>query len=70
MAMGDKFKVKIDLEKDSLDLAKYLHGEEIDVDSDKNGWGVITVCGCTLGGVKIVDGRAKNHYPKGLRTSY
>ena len=70
MAMGDKFKIKIDLEKDSLDLAKYLHGEEIEVDSDKNGWGVITVCGCTVGGVKIVDGRAKNHYPKGLRTNY
>lgn len=70
MALGDKFKIKIDLEKDSADLIKYLHGEEIDVECDKNGWGVITVCGCTVGGVKIVDGRAKNHYPKGLRTNY
>lgn len=66
MAMGDKFKRKINLSADSEKLAAYLHGEEIEVDCE-NGWAVITVDGCTVGGVKVSNGRAKNHYPKGLR---
>ncbi len=67
MAMGRLFRRQIDLSPDSEEIKKYLHGEEIDVDCE-NGWAVITVNGCTLGGVKVVGGRAKNHYPKGLRT--
>lgn len=66
MAMGDKFKRKIELDPDSDEMKKYLHGEEIEVDCD-NGWAVITTKGCSIGGVKVVSGRAKNHYPKGLR---
>ena len=66
MAMGDKFKRKIDLSVDSQELSKYLHGEEFDVNCE-NGWAVVTVNSCALGGAKVVNGRAKNHYPKGLR---
>lgn len=66
MALGEKFKRKIDLSVDSEKLAKYLHGEEFDTECN-NGWAVVTVNGATLGGVKVVGGRAKNHYPKGLR---
>lgn len=66
MAMGDCFKRKIELDPDSDEMKKYLHGEEIEVDCD-NGWAVITTKGATVGGVKVVSGRAKNHYPKGLR---
>ena len=66
MAMGDKFKRKIELDPDSDEMKKYLHGEEIEVDCD-NGWAVVTTNGCSIGGVKVVSGRAKNHYPKGLR---
>ena len=66
MAMGDKFKRKIELDPDSDEIKKYLHGEEIEVDCD-NGWAVVTTNGCSIGGVKVVQGRAKNHYPKGLR---
>ena len=66
MAMGHMFKRKIQLEPDSEDMKKYLHGEEIEVDCE-NGWAVITTKGATVGGVKVVSGRAKNHYPKGLR---
>ncbi len=66
MAMGDKFKRKIDLSPDSPELKKYLHGEEISADTD-NGWAVVTVDGCAVGGIKVVSGRGKNHYPKGLR---
>ena len=66
MAMGDKFKRKIELNPDSIEMKKYLHGEEIEVNCD-NGWAVVTTNGCSIGGVKVVSGRAKNHYPKGLR---
>ncbi len=66
MALGANFKRKIDLKLDSDELSKYLHGEEFDTDSE-NGWAVVTVDGITLGGVKVSGGRAKNHYPKGLR---
>ena len=67
MAMGKYFKRKINLSADSEEIKKYLHGEEFGTDCD-NGWAVVTVDGCSLGGVKVVNGRAKNHYPKGLRT--
>ena len=66
MALGDKFKRKINLSVESNDLSKYLHGEEFDTNC-QNGWAVVTVNGYTLGGAKVVNGRAKNHYPKGLR---
>ena len=66
MAMGTQFKRQIDLAPDSDELERYLRGEEIAVSCD-NGWAVITTHGCTVGGVKVVDGRAKNHYPKGLK---
>lgn len=67
MAMSAKFRRKIDLTSDSDEIKKYLHGEEFDTDCE-NGWAVVTVDGCSVGGVKVVNGRAKNHYPKGLRT--
>lgn len=67
MAMGNNFKRKIELTADSDELKKYLHGEEFETDC-QNGWSVVTVNGCSVGGVKVVSGRAKNHYPKGLRT--
>lgn len=66
MAMGESFKRKIELSVDSQEIKKYLHGEEFSTTCE-NGWAVVTVNGCSLGGVKVVNGRAKNHYPKGLR---
>lgn len=67
MAMGADFKRKINLTADSDEIKKYLHGEEFDTDCE-NGWAAVLVDGCTVGGVKVSNGRAKNHYPKGLRT--
>ncbi len=67
MAMGTNFKRRIELSPDSLELKKYLHGEEIEVDC-QNGWAAVTTLGVSVGGVKVSDKRAKNHYPKGLRT--
>jgi len=66
MAMGKDFRRKIELRLDSPELAAYLRGEEIPA-SCENGWAVVTVDGCTVGGAKVTGGRAKNHYPKGLR---
>ncbi len=66
MALGESFKRKIELDCDSDEIKKYLHGEEFTTTCE-NGWAVVTVNGCSLGGVKVVNGRAKNHYPKGLR---
>ncbi len=67
MAMGDKFKRKIELAADSKEIKKYLHGEEIRTEC-QNGWATVTVDGCAVGGAKVSNGTAKNHYPKGLRT--
>lgn len=66
MAYGRDFKRKIDLAPDSEDIQKYLHGEEIKADCE-NGWAAVTVCGVPLGGAKVSNRVAKNHYPKGLR---
>ncbi len=65
-SMGQYFKHKINLDADSTELQKYLHGEEIPTDAP-NGWAVVMVENAALGGVKVVNGVAKNHYPKGLR---
>ena len=65
-SLGNKFKRQINLSAESESLAKYLHGEEIDADCE-NGWAAVLVDGIALGGAKVVNGRAKNHYPKGLR---
>ena len=60
---NDKY-VKKYLSSDEIN--KYLRGEEFCTDCE-NGWATVIVDGCTLGGVKVVSGTAKNHYPKGLR---
>lgn len=67
MAMGASFKNRIELDQNSTELKKFLYGEEFDTGAP-DGWAAVTVCGCTVGGVKVVLGKAKNHYPKGLRT--
>ena len=65
-ALGKNFKRRINLTLDDERLKKYLHGEEIETDCE-NGWAVVTVEGYALGGAKVSNGTAKNHYPKGLR---
>lgn len=67
MAMGKDFKRQIRLTAESAEIKKYLHGEEFETDCE-NGWAAVLVDGCTVGGVKVSNGKAKNHYPKGLRT--
>ena len=64
MAMGESFRRKINLTPDEAE--SYLKGNTIPCNCE-NGWAVVTVDGCALGGAKAVNGTAKNHYPKGLR---
>lgn len=65
MAYSDLFKTKVELTDE--ELKKYLHGEEIYSNLNVKGYGVVTKNGYAVGGVKIVNGRLKNLYPKGLR---
>ena len=66
-ALGKYFKNQLPLPCDSSEVLAYLHGETIKT-TLPSGYAAVTVCGASLGGVKVVDGVAKNHYPKGLRT--
>ena len=66
MALGHRFRRRLELPADSPELERFLRGEEIAADLP-NGWAAVTTAGCTVGGIKVVNGRGKNHYPKGLR---
>lgn len=71
-AYGRKARIKLELGADSELLRDYLHGEgfplsSVSLDAEK-GWGVVTVLGCAVGGIRIAGGYVKNHYPKGLRS--
>ena len=66
-ALGKSFKRRIELSSRSAKAVAYLAGEVIDT-NEKNGWCAVLIDGCPAGGGKIVDGKVKNHYPKGLRS--
>jgi NOL1/NOP2/fmu family ribosome biogenesis protein len=73
-ACGADFKLKIRLSSESDKAKRYLRGEEIAVDGlldsadgEQSGWAAVLIDGCAVGGAKVSDGVAKNHYPKGLR---
>ena len=68
-AYGGLFKRQVNLKSDDARVQKYLRGEEIDTEITENGFCVILYEGATLGGGKIVNGKIKNHYPKGLRNN-
>lgn len=65
-AYGKMFKnaVNLDLEDKRVDL--YISGNEIEVENP-NGYICILVNNVPIGGGKVVNGRVKNYYPKGLR---
>ena len=65
-AFGNLFARKEMLSLESEALAKYLRGETFET-LLSNGYAAVLVDGCALGGIKAVNGTAKNHYPKGLR---
>jgi NOL1/NOP2/fmu family ribosome biogenesis protein len=71
MAFGTAFVSKCVLDAKESAVERYLAGEEIDVPDTSNG--LCAVCltmgdaQIPLGGGKLVNGRLKNYYPKGLR---
>ena len=66
-AYGELFSIKVELSEHPELLKKYLHGEEITIESARSGWCSVQYKGASLGGGKISNGKMKNHYPKGLR---
>lgn len=65
-AYGTDFKNKIDLQIGDAKLQQYLSGSEIDCENE-NGYVCVLCNGVPVGGGKVVSGKVKNHYPKGLR---
>lgn len=57
----------VDFDLKSDEINKFLHGEEIAVQSDIKGYTAVCVNGMTAGFGKASNGRLKNKYPKGLR---
>lgn len=57
----------VDLKLNSEDILKFLHGEEIKVDTHLKGYTAVCVEGMTTGFGKVSNGNLKNKYPKGLR---
>lgn len=52
----------------TLEQAKrYVRGETFTVESERKGWMLLSVQGCSVGFGKAAGGQMKNHYPKGLR---
>ena len=68
MALGRRFSVQLPLSLDDARLAAYLSGAEIEADAALRGFAAVLTEGIPTGLVKYSGGRAKNHYPKGLRT--
>ncbi len=69
-ALGTAFKRQLQLSPDDPRIAAYLRGEEIDapeLQHMQNGFAAVLYASAPLGGGKLVSGRLKNHYPKGLR---
>ena len=64
----DQFQRRLLLKHTDELAARYISGEEVEIDRWIKGWAVVTVNGITLGLGKASDGRLKNKYPKGLRT--
>ncbi len=65
-AKGSTFYQRLDLSLESDGLYAYLRGETLPCESLR-GFAALLCCGVPLGGVKVSNGVAKNHYPKGLR---
>lgn len=65
-AFGSQFKNKIELANDDKRVEQFLKGNEIECEA-KNGFVSVLISGVPLGGGKVVQGKLKNHYPKGLR---
>ena len=68
-AYGKDFRRQLSLTAQDPRVAAYLRGEELPAPelAGESGFAALLFEGAPLGGGKAVDGRLKNHYPKGLR---
>ncbi len=57
----------LELEADSPQLERFLHGEQLDVSDDLKGYTAVLCSGVITGFGKASGGMLKNRYPKGLR---
>ena len=57
----------VDLDINSEEIKKFLHGEEIPVPKETKGYTAVAVNGIVTGFGKASNGTLKNKYPKGLR---
>ncbi len=64
---GCRFKRKIRLTAGEARTAAYLHGDVIEAAGIDNGYAAVLIDGAPTGGAKVVNGVAKNLYPRGLR---
>lgn len=65
-AMGKEMQHIISLAADDDKTARYLKGESFEWHGE-NGWYAVQIDGCPAGGARVVNGYAKNRYPRGLQ---
>ena len=58
---------RLELDADSPQLEKFLHGEQLDVSDELRGYTAVLCSGIIVGFGKASGGALKNRYPKGLR---
>ena len=61
------FSRRISLSLGDPRIEAYLRGEEIPLEGYEKGWSLLMAERIPLGGIRVVNGRGKNAYPKGLR---
>lgn len=68
-AFGRRFLRRLELKDGDERVLRYLAGEELDCPelASANGFAAVLYENAPTGGGKAVNGRLKNHYPKGLR---
>lgn len=59
----------VDLANDSPQIKRFLHGEELEVGQNLQGFTGVAANHVLIGFGKCSSGRLKNHYPKGLRNN-
>jgi NOL1/NOP2/fmu family ribosome biogenesis protein len=63
----EELKAVVDFALDAARVGDYLAGVDVPIGEEVKGWVLVRVAGFGLGWGKGVNGRLKNHYPRGLR---
>lgn len=68
-AKPDELNSVINFTEDSVQMAQFLRGEELEVEENLQGYTGVAANRIMVGFGKCSSGRLKNHYPKGLRNN-